>query len=143
MKYNLDDEQELAEAATYLAQLAGKHQQVEIKRIVPRRTLNQNSYLHLIISAFGDYFGYDLEEAKMIYKYLNKDIYMYTKNKMTFWRSSAKVTKDEMRVSIDRFRAASMRQGYELPLALDQKWLQRIENDLEKSKYYEKDTIDA
>ena len=132
MKYDLSNITEANEAFTYLSQLSGKEAVVEIRKISPRRSLSQNNYLHLLLTAFGDYYGYTLEEAKTVYKYLNKDIYYYRKRNLGFWRSSADLTKDEMTRSIDRFRQASAEQGYELPLAVDQEWLRRIENDHER-----------
>lgn len=136
MKFNTDNEAEAEEAFDRLSQLVGQHAIVEVTKISPRRSLNQNSYLHLIIAAFGNHFGYTAEEAKIVYKYINVDLYRYKRKELTFWRSSADLTKEDMATSIDRFRAASARQGYDLPLAIDQEWLRRIENDVERAKYY-------
>lgn len=130
MKFNLDNVTEAEEAFSYLTDLVGKHAIAEVKKISPTRTLNQNSYLHLIIGAFGNHFGYTAEEAKLVYKYLNADIYRYKRKSLTFWRSSADLSKDEMTTTIDKFRQASAKQGYELPLALDQEWLRRLENEV-------------
>ncbi|MDE2106347.1 MAG: hypothetical protein KGL39_54530 [Patescibacteria group bacterium] len=132
MKYNLANIEEATEAFWYLTLLGGKEATVEIKKISPKRSLPQNNYLHLLLTAFGDHFGYDIEEAKAVYKYANAEIYKYKKNKITFWRSSADLTKDEMTLSIDKFRKFSAEHGCELPLAVDQEWLRRIENDHER-----------
>ncbi len=136
MKYNLESEAETTKAFEYLADLSGKHALVEVKKISPKRSLNQNSYLHLIISAFGAHFGYNLEEAKQIYKELSPDIYKYVKKGRTFWRSSAELNKEDMAKTIDAFMKASAEQGYPLPLATDQGWLREIDNAIEQSKYY-------
>lgn len=136
MKYNLISDLEVAKAFGYLTDLAAKHSIVEIKKISPKRSLNQNSYLHLIIGAFGQHFGYTLEEAKQIYKELSPGIYKYEKKGRTFWKSSADLTKEEMAKSIDKFMQASAEQDYPLPLATDQGWLQEISNAIEQSNYY-------
>ncbi len=136
MKFNLASQAEAEKAFSYLSDLSGKHALAEVKKISPVRTLNQNSYLHLIIGAFGQHFGYTLEEAKQIYKELSPSIYKYEKKGRTFWRSSADLTKEEMASSIDKFMQASAAQDYPLPLATDQGWLREIENAMEQSKYY-------
>ncbi len=136
MKYNLANPAEAEKAFTYLSELSGKHALVEVKKISPKRSLNQNSYLHLIIGAFGVHFGYTLAEAKVIYKQINKEIYAYKKKNSTFWRSSADLTKEEMAKSIDAFRQQSDEWGYPLPLATDKDWLMSIENAIEQSRYY-------
>jgi hypothetical protein len=132
MKFNLDNETEANEAFEYLTELVGKHALAEVVKVSPKRSLNQNSYLHLIIAAFGNHFGYTAEEAKLVYKYLNAEIYRYKKKSLTFWRSSADLTKDEMTITIDKFRRASEKQGYPLPLAIDQEWLRKIQNEVER-----------
>jgi hypothetical protein len=136
MKYNLSIAADAQKAREYLDNLATKQAMVEIKKVSPKRTISQNSYLHLIISAFGAHFGYSASESKLIYKELNKDIYAYNKKGRTFYRSSADLTKEEMAKSIDTFREASDNAGYPLPLATDAGWLAEIENAIEQSRYY-------
>lgn len=136
MKYNTAVLAEANQAFEYLTQLVGKESLVEIKKVSPNRSLNQNSYLHLLIGAFGDYFGYTIDEAKVIYKECSPDIYNYTKKQRHFTRSSADLTKEEMATTIDRFMEASKKNGYTLPLATDTEWLRQIDNQIEQSKYY-------
>lgn len=127
---------EAERAFEYLTDLSGKEAIVEVKKVSPTRSLHQNAYLHLLLSAFGVHFGYTLEEAKIIYKELNANIYTYQKKKRTFYRSSADLTKEEMASTIDRLREKSAEQGYPLPAATDQGWLRDIENAVESQKYY-------
>lgn len=136
MKYNLSSQLEAGKALNYLLELTQAKKMVEIKRVSPNRSLNQNSYLHLILGAFGSHFGYTLEEAKTIYKQINADIYRYTKKGRTFWRSSADLSKEEMAKSIDKFMQKSAEAGYPLPPPTNQEWLRQIENELERNKYY-------
>ena len=136
MKYNLSVAAEAERAFTYLTELAGKDALVEVNKISPKRSLNQNSYRHLLISAFAQHYGYTNEESKLIYKELNKGIYEYDKKGRKFYRSSADLTKEEMMKSIDLFREKSAEQGYPLPLATDQDWLRELGNSIEmQSKY--------
>lgn len=140
MKYNLANDKESGAAMAYLFDLMKNKKRVEIKKISPRRSLNQNSYLHLLLGAFGQHFGYTLDEAKLIYKELNGNIYLYEKEVRgkthQFMRSSADLTVDEMGKSIDVLRDWSARADYPLPLATDQDWLAQIENEIERQQRY-------
>lgn len=136
MKYNLATTGEAERAFSYLSDLSGQHALVEVKKISPNRSLSQNSYLHLLIGAFGVHFGYTLEEAKQIYKEISPTIYQYDKKGRTFLRSSADLTKEEMAKSIDTFMEKSKEAGYPLPLATDQEWLRQLDNAIEQTKHY-------
>jgi hypothetical protein len=108
----------------------------ELKRIVRKRSLSQNSYLHLILSYFGSQFGYTLDEAKILYKQLNPSVYVYRKGRHTFLRSSADLDTAEMTKTIDKFRDQSKEMGFPLPAPTDQEWLRQIENEVERAGYY-------
>ncbi len=116
--------------------LIEKKATVEIKRVIKRRTINQNSYLHLLLSAFGLHFGYTTEEAKVLYKRFNKDIYAYEKAGEVFLRSSADLNTQEMMKSIDRFRQFSAEQDYPLPSATDEAAMRSLENAIETAQHY-------
>lgn len=140
MKYNLADKAQKSEAFRYFTILSNKKQIVEIKKVSGRRSISQNSYLHLLIGAFGAHFGYTLEEAKQIYKEMNPSVYSYQKTvrniERTFWKSSADLTKEEMAKTIDHFMRVSAEAGYPLPLATDKEWLMRIENEIQRNRHY-------
>lgn len=136
MKFDTAVPYEAKQATDYLKQLREKRNIVELKKVSPHRTLSQNSYLHLLIGAFGNHFGYTLEEAKQIYKELNAGIYRYQKKDRVFWRSSRELSKEDMAKTIDTFMQKSAEAGYPLPLATDTGWLREIEREIERSKYY-------
>lgn len=142
MKFNTAEKTEKAEAFRYFMRLANKRCVIEVKKINPNRTLNQNSYLHLIIGYFGVHFGYTLDEAKQVYKKINKSLYFYDKENLgtitTFVKSSADLSKEDMAISIDRFMEVSKENGCPLPPATDKEWLRSIENSIEQSNYYSK-----
>lgn len=135
MKYNLAIEADHKAASIYFAQLIATNAMVEVKKLSPRRTLNQNAYLHLIIGAFGNHFGYTISESKIIYKQINASIYRYKKKGRVFWKSSADLTKEQMADTIDKFIRVAAENKCELPLTTDTEWLIRIENDLEGNRY--------
>ncbi len=136
MKYNLQSPTECLEAKKQLLFLIEQKKQVEIKIIRPRRSLAQNNYLHLLLGAFGQHFGYTMPESKLIYKSISSDVYVYEKNSYRFWKSSAELDSADMTKTIDKFRELSAEMGYELPLATDIEWLRSIENEIERSKAY-------
>lgn len=81
------------------------------------RSLNQNAYLHLLLSAFGLQYGYTLDEVKThFYKLVvNKDMFLregidkFTGECYKYLRSSADLTKDEMSKSISDFKVWAKR----------------------------------
>lgn len=136
MKYNLTNKEEAEKAFSYLTELVGKHALVEVKKISPKRSLPQNAYLHLLLGYFGLHFGYDLEEAKQVYKEVNASTYKYTKKGRTFWKSSASLTKEEMAATIDKFMRKSADAGCPLPPAENAEWLSLAANEIEQAQYY-------
>ena len=136
MNYDLSIKEELLSARNRITYLAKKNKKVSIKQINDRRSINQNSYLHLLLGYFGSHFGYTLEESKMIYKRVSSDIYFYTKSGIKFIRSSADLNKEDMAKTIDRFMSISSEAGLDLPPATNKEWLMRIENEIEKNRMY-------
>lgn len=137
MKYNLANPVEVIAARSRVTYLVHKKQVVNIVAVNPKRTLNQNSYLHLLLGAYGLELGYTLEEAKTVYKRdINPEIYVYAKNGSKFLRSSADLDVAAMTRSIDHLREFAKEQGIDLPAAENVEELRSIENAMEKSNYY-------
>lgn len=134
MVYNLESEIDRNRLKLYLDKLTKKKVVVELKEVTAR-SLAQNSYLHLIIGWFGKEFGYHLEEAKMIYKYVNKDLYFYQRDSFDFMRPSSDLTKDEMTLSINKFRDYSAELDLYLPSPEDQAYLKSIYIELKNDNY--------
>jgi hypothetical protein len=137
MKFNTKIVAERKAALSTFMRLVNKREVVDIKKVNPKRSLNQNSYLHLLIGAFGAHFGYTMEEAKTLYKRdANPSTYVYEKNDMKFLRSSADLDKEEMAKTIDRFMEYSKEAGYELPPATNPEWLMQVQNEIERSAHH-------
>lgn len=137
MKYNTAIEGEAEKAWDYLSRLSAKKHLVEVKKISPLRTLNQNSYIHLLIGLFALEQGWTLEEAKIIYKrYANPSIYIYMKNDEPFLKSSKDLSVDEMTKSIDNFRKFAAELGVDLPAAMTQEEMISLQNRLEQNQHY-------
>ncbi len=136
MIFNLANQQDLAKAREYLNQIARLGKRVEIVRKAEHRTLPQNAYLHLILGYFGTQTGYTLSEAKVLYKRLNPDLYLYEKNGAKFMRSSADLSKEDMTKTIERFMEYSEGKGISLPRANNQEFLDLATNTVEAQKSY-------
>jgi hypothetical protein len=114
---------------------------VELKKLHQKRSLNQNNYLHLILSMFAMNFGYTLAEAKQLYKAVNEDVYCYIITKpdkiaLFVLRSSADLTTKEMTDSIEKFRNYSAEAGCYLPAPNEQEYLDHVANEIEKHKQW-------
>ena len=141
MKYNTFIPDEKKQAMSYFMRLVNKKVIIEVKKVSPGRTLHQNSYLHLLLGAYGVHFGYTLEEAKIVYKRdINPSLYVYKKEiagrSMAFLRSSADLTKEEMMISIDNLMRTSAEAGYPLPKAEDKDWIRELENQIEAQNHF-------
>lgn len=136
MKYDTRYQVEYEAAFEYLTRLGNKGTLVEVKKVSKARSLNQNNYLHLLLSAWGAHFGYTLEESKLIYKELNKDIYGYEKKGRAFYKSSSELDTTQMTITIDRFRAWSDKHDYYLPSPDEETHLRSLQNTIEQVQTY-------
>jgi len=114
---------------------------VELKK-VDTRSIQQNRYLHLIITAFAIETGYTLDIVKQQFYKLecNKDLFLRVvkgelgdKKRL---RSSADLTTEEMTLSIERFRDWSAKQGYYLPEPNEEEEMRSIEVQWDKYKRF-------
>jgi hypothetical protein len=107
------------------------------------RSYNQNSYLHLLIGTIAMETGVSLEYAKREYfkKLVNREIFIRKEHdrfsgEIEIIRSSADLSVEEMRVSIDRFRMWAAEQGFYLPSPEDKDRLRDIEIELGRMRQY-------
>jgi hypothetical protein len=121
MKLDLSNPFDKKKFKTYSNKLYDQGAKVEIKKINPARSLNQNSYLHVCLSLYAINFGEHLEDVKKkVYKILcNRALFIehIQINEETFLniKSSAKLTTDEMTLSIERFRNFASQNGCYIP----------------------------
>lgn len=89
------------------------------------RTLNQNSYIHVLFRIMADYTGESEEYAKQVYfkELANPDIFVklskdpITKKMIKYVRSSSEVSVSEMGRAIDNFIRWAAENGVTLPEA--------------------------
>jgi hypothetical protein len=139
-RYNLRDPRDYLAALDYINQMKEQGQDIDLKKFSPSRSNRQNAYLHLILSYFAHRYGCTLIECKEIYfkKYACRDIFLADAvdkagNHISYYRSTADLSKDEMSGAIRNFIAYADMHGIELPQA-DDYLAQRIcEREIEKT----------
>lgn len=142
MQYNLNSELDRQRFKVKVKQLWTKGGIVEVteKR---RRTLSQNAYLHIAISAFAIEVGESAEYVKQeVFKRIcNPDLFLITKENpilgtIEVLRSSRDLTTHEMSVAIDRYRKWCAEQGVYIPEANEEENLASLEAELSKYERY-------
>lgn len=130
-------------AIQHFDKLINKDCMFELTEKMPKRSLSQNSYLHLIIDYFALETGYSEDYVKReFYKKLcNPSIFIKivkgTLGEVQDLRSSKDLDTREMTESIERFRNWSAREAQiYLPEPSDLDFLQQIEYEISKNKNY-------
>ena len=143
MLYNSEKPIDCQRAIEKIKHLIAKKKVFELKEKRPKRTISQNSYLHLILSFFALESGYTLQEVKQeIFKKVGKPNTFYKGEfgelvKIARWRSSSNLNTQELTLCIDRFRDyASKEAGIYLPEPKDLTILQEIEIQITNNKQY-------
>jgi len=131
MRYNLSIKQNADAAKRQLNHLITKGAKIELTEKRGKRTLQQNKYLHLILTYWGLEYGYTLEESKQYFKDLNKSYYYYEKKGRTFIKSTSGVNTKELTIHIERFRDWSAENGLYIPAPNEQQQIESIQNQLE------------
>ena len=109
-----------------------------------KRSLSQNAYLHCLLGILAIDQGVTMEYAKEFYykRHVNRDLFILTKNDKILGdieviRSSKDLTKEEMRISIDKLRNwASKELGCYLPSADEENLLKEAEMEILRYRSY-------
>lgn len=117
---------------------------VELTAKKPKRSDQQNKYLHVILGYFAMETGNTLEWVKQQYfkKLVNAEIFIREQEdkylgKIKILRSSAELDSAEMTTAIDRFRNwASAEAGVYLPSANEEEMLSLMEVEISRYKQY-------
>lgn len=123
--------------------LFAKGRQVELVEKA-KRSLSQNSYLHVLLGILAIDQGVTMDYAKEFYykRHVNRDIFVASrKDKIVgdieVLRSSRDLTVEEMRISIDRLRNwASSELGCYLPSADEESLLKEAEIEILRYRSY-------
>jgi hypothetical protein len=141
MKYNLKNDFDKERFKKRVNFLYG-NERVVILQEMTKRTLKQNNYLHLILTAFALETGYTLECVKRNFFKLevNKDLFL-TEEKGNFGtkqalKSTAQITKENLSIAIDRFKKWSSDNGIYLPEPEDEEYLAHLEIEASRLQRY-------
>lgn len=117
---------------------------VELTEKKPRRTLSQNSYLHVTIAYFASQYGCTTEWAKQRYfkQLVNPELFVREKDdeflgRVKYLRSSADLDVSEMSLAIDRWRNwCSMEASIYIPSADEAILIQQMEVEINRNKAF-------
>lgn len=144
MIYNLSNPLDAQNARTRLELLIKRGSVVELTEKKPKRSLNQNSYLHLLLGYFASQTGNTLEWVKQQYykKLCNPDMFIGEREdrflgKVKYVRSSADLRTDELNLTIERFRNwAAVEAGIYLPEPTNEAEIAALAVEVERYKTY-------
>lgn len=141
MLYDLKKNIDRKKAQLRFDHLMEKQYKIELKRR-GKRTLNQNSYIHLLFGIFAADSGDDMEYVKqeVFKRECNPDIFLTQIDGVVGKKECLKSSKDieipEMAKAITRFRDwSSATQGIYLPSADEQDMLEQAEMELSRNHY--------
>lgn len=120
----------------YANLLISKEYKVSLQKIIPKRTIQQNKYLHVCITLFAIEFGYTLEESKTLLKRLC-DFMKYEKNGNKFLKKTSLLDSSELTKFIEWIRNYAGMNGLYIPTS--EEYISNrfeIDREIEKSKQY-------
>lgn len=144
MLYNFSNPLDVQNARVRLEHLISRQCTAELTEKKPKRTLSQNSYLHLLLGYFASQTGNTLEWVKQQYykKLCNPDLFIGEiedrfLGRIKYVRSSADLRTDEMNLSIERFRNWSASEvGIYLPEPTNEAEIRALQVEVERYKTY-------
>lgn len=143
MIYNPEKQIDIQRAIEKIKFLITNKKVFELTEKRKKRTISQNSYLHLILAGFALETGYTTDEVKQeIFKKIVNPNTFYEGEfgeliKIERWRSTATLNTEEMTLCIGRFRDyASKEAGIYLPEPKDLALLQDMEIQINNNKNY-------
>ena len=114
MKYNTKNKYEANQARTNLEYLISKEKLIELKEIRAKRSISQNSYLHVVITLYAVHFGATLNEAKTDLKRYC-DFMTYQKNSKSYLKETKGMNSKELTEFIEWIRNYSAKGGCYIP----------------------------
>lgn len=141
MIFNLQYEKDREDFIKLSGKLFDAQATVELTEKRPKRSLKQNSYLHLALSWFAIEYGCSLDEAKVDFfkRMWNSDLFIRENPQRlgtTYLRSTADLSDKEMQTAIERFRNFSASEaGIYIPSPNEREFLSHIEREISRSTY--------
>lgn len=144
MLYDLRKTIDAKSARIRLEHLISRGAVIEMTERRPQRSLRQNAYLHLILAYFAAETGNTLEWVKQQYykRTCNPDLFIARREddllgSITYVRSSADLSTEEMSRSIERFRNwAAAAAGIYIPETDRQDEVLEMQREVERYRNY-------
>jgi hypothetical protein len=136
MLLDLQNNLDVKRAENYILKLIDSKSKIELKKIIPKRTLKLNSYLHVCITLYAIHFGYTLYEAKTFLK--RECMFMvYEKKGVKYLKQTSKLDNYECSKLVEWIRNYSSQHGCYIPDAEEFKENQyAIEKEINNQKQY-------
>lgn len=142
MKYNLSTELDRQRFSARAAKLLDRGSFVEL-RDCSNRTVNQNSYLHLLLGVVAMDTGNDIRYVKEWYfkRLVNPSLFIEKRNdklagEIEYLRSTTELSKEEMSEAIDRFKRWGNENDFYMPEPGDDQLLRLIEIEMGRNEKY-------
>ena len=142
MIYNLENE---FQRKAFLARCEDCLEKSMVVELITKtvRSRNQNSYLHLLLGVVAMDTGNTIPYVKEWYykRLCNPDLFIQERmdkfsGKIQVIRSTTDLTREEMSMSIDRFKRWGSEQGIYLPNPGDESLLREIEIEIGRNRNY-------
>ena len=111
---------ELKKADVYYNKLVSGGFKFELKKIIKKRSLSINAYLHVCLSIYAIEFGYTLKEAKTYLKRICPFM-VYEKNGHKFLKETSKMNNEDCAEFVEWVRNYSINNGLYIPDATEYK----------------------
>lgn len=136
MKFNSANLLEAKQAQTRLDYLIEHKKRFELKQIRAKRSISQNSYLHVVIALYAIHFGHTLYEAKVDLKRMC-DFMTYVKNGKMYLVQTSKQDSKELTLFIEWVRNLAGKNGCYIPTS-EEYLLDRysIDKEIDSHKQY-------
>lgn len=136
MLINPNNELELKKANTYYKKLVDRKSKFELRKIIPKRSISLNSYLHVCISIYAIEYGYTLKEAKTYLKRICPFM-IYEKNGQKFLKETSKMNNLECSDFVEWIRNYSAQNGLYIPEAEEYRLNKyEIDKQIDRHKQY-------
>ena len=136
MKFDTSIEYEANKARTNLEYLISKQKVIDQTAVRAKRSIDQNSYLHVAITLYAIYVGSTLSEAKTDLK-RGCHFMQYEKNGKKYLKETSKMDSKELADFIDWIRNYSAVRGYYI--ATSKEYLLNkyaIDKEIDQNKHY-------
>ena len=115
MFYDLSKVYDAKRAMRRLEALTNSNKVIELKEKVKKRTISQNSYMHVLFKIYGMETGYTESEAKTVLKRECSSLMVYETNGEKFLKGTSELSKEECQRFIDWVVNFAAMQGIHLP----------------------------